>query len=151
MDVPLETRAEWDDIDHYWPIPGRNGVLYVMANWNDPQPSGWSQAGLNASAGLAGRGAVYDAGLRRYMLSIYNYMASGILLSGIVALLFASSAPVTLARLAEVRARLRSLKALEKELARMSRACEGGEVGSCRVIEVLSDHDLCEVREHPPA
>ena len=41
--------------------------------------------------------------------------------------------------------------ALEKELARMSRACEGGEVGSCRVIEVLSDHDLCEVREHPPA
>jgi hypothetical protein len=62
-----------------------------MANWNDPQPSGWSQAGLNASAGLAGRGAVYDAGLRRYMLSIYNYMASGILLSGIVALLFASS------------------------------------------------------------
>jgi len=28
-------------------------------------------------------------GLRRYMLSIYNYMASGILLSGIVALLFA--------------------------------------------------------------
>jgi FtsH-binding integral membrane protein len=46
---------------------------------------------LGASAGLAGRGAVYDAGLRRYMLSIYNYMASGIMLSGIVALLFASS------------------------------------------------------------
>jgi hypothetical protein len=62
-----------------------------MANWNDPQPSGWSAAGLGASAGLAGRGAVYDAGLRRYMLSIYNYMASGILLSGVVALLFASS------------------------------------------------------------
>jgi FtsH-binding integral membrane protein len=32
-----------------------------------------------------------DEGLRRYMLSIYNYMASGVLLSGIVALLFASS------------------------------------------------------------
>ena len=62
-----------------------------MANWNDPQPSGWSPAGLGASAGLAGRGAVYDAGLRRYMLSIYNYMASGILLSGVVALLFATS------------------------------------------------------------
>jgi uncharacterized protein len=63
----------------------------VMANWNDPQPSGWSPAGFGAAAGLAGRGAAYDAGLRRYMLSIYNYMASGVLLSGIVALLFATS------------------------------------------------------------
>ena len=33
----------------------------------------------------------FDAGLRRYMLSVYNYMASGVLLTGIVALLFASS------------------------------------------------------------
>ena len=32
-----------------------------------------------------------DAGLRSYMLSIYNYMASGVLLTGIVAMLFASS------------------------------------------------------------
>ena len=62
-----------------------------MANWNDPQPAGWSPAGFGAAAGLAGRGAAYDAGLRRYMLSIYNYMASGVLLSGIVALLFATS------------------------------------------------------------
>jgi len=40
-----------------------------------------------AAVGRAG----YDMGLRRYMLSIYNYMASGVLLSGIVALLFARS------------------------------------------------------------
>jgi uncharacterized protein len=60
-----------------------------MANWNDPQPGmGFGAApGLSASAGRAS----YDMGLRRYMLSIYNYMASGVLLSGIVALLFASS------------------------------------------------------------
>lgn len=32
-----------------------------------------------------------DAGLRSYMLSVYNYMASGVLLTGIVALLFARS------------------------------------------------------------
>jgi FtsH-binding integral membrane protein len=32
-----------------------------------------------------------DVGLRKYMLSVYNYMASGLLLSGIVALLIASS------------------------------------------------------------
>ncbi|WP_314178655.1 Bax inhibitor-1/YccA family protein, partial [Streptomyces winkii] len=32
-----------------------------------------------------------DVGLRSYMLSVYNYMASGVLLTGIVALLFANS------------------------------------------------------------
>ncbi|BBE32876.1 Bax inhibitor-1 family protein [Sphingosinicella microcystinivorans] len=36
-------------------------------------------------------GVAFDAGLRKYMLSVYNYMASGVLLSGIVALLFANS------------------------------------------------------------
>lgn len=59
-----------------------------MANWNDPQP----RQGFGASPSLDGRSAgrtAYDAGLRRHMLSIYNYMASGVLLSGIVALLFA--------------------------------------------------------------
>ncbi|MFC0202742.1 Bax inhibitor-1/YccA family protein [Novosphingobium soli] len=61
-----------------------------MANWNDPQP----RAGFGASPSLDGRTAgrtAYDTGLRRHMLSIYNYMASGVLLSGIVALLFAQS------------------------------------------------------------
>ena len=61
-----------------------------MANWNDPQP----RTGFGASPSLGGRTGVragYDAGLRRHMLSIYNYMASGVLLSGVVALLFAQS------------------------------------------------------------
>jgi len=35
--------------------------------------------------------ASYDEGLRSYMLSIYNYMASGVLLTGIVALLVSST------------------------------------------------------------
>jgi FtsH-binding integral membrane protein len=61
-----------------------------MANWNDPQPT---RTGFGASPGLSGAvagrdGYVVDQGLRRHMLSIYNYMASGVLLSGIVALLF---------------------------------------------------------------
>ena len=63
-----------------------------MANWNDPQPD---RTGFGASPSLngqsLGRGTILDQGLRRYMLSIYNYMASGILLSGIVALLTANS------------------------------------------------------------
>ncbi len=62
-----------------------------MANWNDPQAP---RSGFGASPGLQGRTAEragYDMGLRRHMLSIYNYMASGVLLSGIVAMLFARS------------------------------------------------------------
>jgi FtsH-binding integral membrane protein len=35
--------------------------------------------------------AARDVGLRSYMLSVYNYMASGVLLTGIVAMLFANS------------------------------------------------------------
>ncbi len=63
-----------------------------MANWNDPQPR---QTGFGASPILngeaMGKAGTYDQGLRKHMLSIYNYMASGVLLSGIVAMLFANS------------------------------------------------------------
>ena len=63
-----------------------------MANWNDPQPT---RTGFGASPSLngdaLGAAVKFDAGLRRHMLSIYNYMASGVLLSGIVAMLFANS------------------------------------------------------------
>ena len=63
-----------------------------MANWNDPQPT---KTGFGASPRMNGEvigsAGTLDQGLRRHMLSIYNYMSSGVLLSGIVALLFASS------------------------------------------------------------
>ena len=42
----------------------------------------------------AGRDVAFDAGLRAHMLSVYNYMASGVLLTGIVALLFSQSGGV---------------------------------------------------------
>ncbi|MFM5916684.1 MAG: Bax inhibitor-1/YccA family protein [Novosphingobium sp.] len=62
-----------------------------MAEWNDPQttrsPFG---AGAQLNGAMVGT-AARDEGLRSYMLSIYNYMASGVLLSGVVALLFARS------------------------------------------------------------
>jgi len=67
-----------------------------MANWNDPQP-GTRNSGTSfgASPSLNGDvlsgGVTFDAGLRKHMLSIYNYMASGVLLSGVVALLMANS------------------------------------------------------------
>ena len=55
-----------------------------MANRSDPR-SGVAGYGNATTA----RGEAFAAGLRRYMLSVYNYMASGVLLTGIVALLFA--------------------------------------------------------------
>jgi uncharacterized protein len=55
-----------------------------MANWPDPQPGMAAQA----TTTTVGRDVAYDAGLRSYMLSVYNYMTSGILLTGVVALLF---------------------------------------------------------------
>jgi uncharacterized protein len=58
-----------------------------MANWSDPQgpvtafPAGATDARASAT----------DAGLRSYMLKVYNMMASGVLLTGIVAMLFAQT------------------------------------------------------------
>jgi uncharacterized protein len=57
-----------------------------MANWD---PRSTAAAAADASAGT--QADVRDAGLRSYMLSVYNTMASGVLLTGIVALLFAQS------------------------------------------------------------
>lgn len=57
-----------------------------MAIWSDPSgPTTTVRPDLRHDALPA------DAGLRRYMLQVYNYMASGVLLTGIVAMLFANS------------------------------------------------------------
>ena len=57
-----------------------------MANWSDPRTTA-----VPPTTATAGRDVAFDAGLRSHMLSVYNYMASGVLLTGIVALLFARS------------------------------------------------------------
>ena len=62
-----------------------------MAEWNDPQSS---RTGFGGGPSLNGQvlGAeTLDQGLRKHLLAIYNYMASGVLLSGVVAMLFAQS------------------------------------------------------------
>jgi uncharacterized protein len=60
-----------------------------MAQWSDPRVTGTQSTVTGAGFGT---GAVaIDAGLRAHMLKVYNYMASGVLLTGIVAMLFASS------------------------------------------------------------
>lgn len=55
-----------------------------MANWSDPRGPATAYPMDNAAS------AAVDAGLRSHMLKVYNYMASGVLLSGIVAMLFSS-------------------------------------------------------------
>lgn len=49
--------------------------------------------------------------------------------------------------LEEVESRLHRLTALREELRRMVGQCAGGKVESCRIIEVLSDHQLCQREE----
>ena len=62
-----------------------------MADWNDNRTT---RSGIGTSPAyrgdVAGR-TTFDAGLRAHMLSIYNYMASGVLLTGLVAMLTARS------------------------------------------------------------
>src|ERR1043166_9150752 len=62
-----------------------------MAEWNDPRTTG-----VNTAATVGVPRAARDVGLRSYMLSVYNYMASGVLLTGIVAMLFANSSLINL-------------------------------------------------------
>ena len=57
-----------------------------MANWSDPRTTAAARPTT-----VGAREAAFDAGLRSYMLSVYNYMASGVLLTGLVAMLFARS------------------------------------------------------------
>jgi FtsH-binding integral membrane protein len=66
-----------------------------MANWQDPQGTRGTTGGVTAATVGVPR-AARDVGLRSYMLSVYNYMASGVLLTGIIAMLFANSSLINL-------------------------------------------------------
>jgi len=59
-----------------------------MQNQFDPRTS---TTGYDPAVSVGVPRAARDAGLRSYMLSVYNYMTSGVLLTGIVALLFYNS------------------------------------------------------------
>ena len=56
-----------------------------MQNQFDPRMTGAQGATVGVPS------VARDAGLRSYMLSVYNYMASGVLLTGIVALVLAQT------------------------------------------------------------
>ena len=62
-----------------------------MQNEFDPRRTTDTSGAVNPAVTVGVPRAARDVGLRSYMLSVYNYMASGILLTGIVAMLFANS------------------------------------------------------------
>ena len=64
-----------------------------MQNQFDPRTN---TTGYDPAVSVGVPRAARDAGLRSYMLSVYNYMASGVLLTGVVALLFAKSSLISL-------------------------------------------------------
>lgn len=51
-------------------------------------------------------------------------------------------------QLSSVENKIAQLESLRMELARISKACKGGTVGKCSVIEALADHELCQT-QHP--
>ena len=59
-----------------------------MQNQFDPRTT---TGGFDPAVSVGVPRAARDAGLRSYMLKVYNYMASAVLLTGIVALVFANS------------------------------------------------------------
>ena len=55
---------------------------------------------------------------------------------------------IAAAQLSDVRAKIKRLRALEKELLRIADGCDGDGVSEdCYVLASLADHDLCQ-REH---
>ena len=58
-----------------------------MADWNDTRQQQTGFSSVPRAGDAVARRATYDMGLRAHMLKIYNYMSSGVLLTGIVALL----------------------------------------------------------------
>ena len=61
-----------------------------MADWNDTDQR-QATSSVPRAGDAVSRQTTFDAGLRQHMLSIYNMMASGVLLTGIVALLFVNT------------------------------------------------------------
>ena len=52
--------------------------------------------------------------------------------------------------LLEVESKISRLNDMRIELKRMVTQCSGGQVATCRIIEILSDHSLCLSKTHSP-
>ena len=99
----------------------------------------------------------YDEGSRRRLGFVRHARDMGFTLDAIRQLLALADRPaascepmdgVVREQLGEVNRRLANLTAVRAELERMLAECEGGTVGECRILEVLSDHSLCLTPDH---
>ena len=60
----------------------------------------------------------------------------------------AAATDIAVSQLADVRAKIKRLRLLEKELTRISKGCDGNGVSEdCYVLAALADHELCS-QEH---
>ncbi len=55
----------------------------------------------------------------------------------------AESHAIARAHLADVRDRIRRLRALERELERIAASCDGSGQGGCSILAAFGDHQLC--------
>lgn len=103
-----------------------------------------------------GNQRVYGDGAVARLTFIRHARALGFSLEAIRELLELSASPsrdcaeidaIAKTHLDAVRQRISSLRVLETELARMVEACARETVAECRVVQVLSDHRMCET-EH---
>ncbi|WP_259780579.1 MerR family transcriptional regulator [Aestuariispira ectoiniformans] len=118
----------------------------------------YEQIGLiPAPARTAGNQRVYDNSTIQRLKFIRHARELGFPLQAIRDLTSLSSHPeqsceaadqIAKEQLADVDHRLQRLQALRDELARMVEQCKGGRIEDCRVIEVLSDHNLCQTDDH---
>lgn len=67
-----------------------------MNNWSDPRLNEQVGADTSYHGSVGVPDATYDAGLRAYMLKVYNYMALGVALTGVVAYAIGNSSLVNL-------------------------------------------------------
>jgi len=51
--------------------------------------------------------------------------------------------------LQDIESKILRLTGMKKELKRMMKQCHGDQIADCRIIEVLSNHQLCLTPNHP--
>ena len=134
------------------------GELSRRTNVKVPTIRYYEESGLlDAPEGTEGNQRRYDAAGLERLSFIKHARDLGFSIEAIAALFelqghpdrsCAEATDIASAQLSDVRAKIKRLRALEKELARISKGCDGdGLSGDCYVLASLADHDLCE-REH---
>ncbi|PIL22267.1 hypothetical protein P775_00110 [Puniceibacterium antarcticum] len=129
------------------------GKLGIAAGVKVPTIRYYEQIGLLPTPDRsAGNQRLYNAKAQHRLAFIRHARDLGFPLEAIRDLLSLSDTPeqycaaadvIATEQLSAVKARIARLTALQAELERMITQCAKGTIADCRVIEVLSDHELC--------